>query len=133
MWPNPQETADLVTFTEKIFNGKLRFLCSVEYWLHPQVHLILTHIPIIWIDGIALYATLREKCPDTEFLLVRIFPHSDRVRRDTKYLSLFSPDAGKYGPEKAPYLDTFHTVLVLSKESTKFWNSKVYHILKENC
>ena len=24
MWPNPQETADLVTFTEKIVNGKLQ-------------------------------------------------------------------------------------------------------------
>ena len=23
MWPNPQETADLVTFTEKTVNGKL--------------------------------------------------------------------------------------------------------------
>ena len=30
--------------------------------------------------------------------------------RDTKYLSLFSPNAGKYGPEKTPYLDTFHAV-----------------------
>ena len=29
MWPNPQETADLVTFTEEILNGKLHFLCSV--------------------------------------------------------------------------------------------------------
>ena len=28
MWPNSQETADLVKFTEKIFNGKLYFLCS---------------------------------------------------------------------------------------------------------
>ena len=28
MWPNPQETADLVTFTEEILNGKLHFLCS---------------------------------------------------------------------------------------------------------
>ena len=28
MWPNPQETADLVTFTEKIINGKLHFRCS---------------------------------------------------------------------------------------------------------
>ena len=27
MWPNPQETADLVTFTEEILNGKLHFLC----------------------------------------------------------------------------------------------------------
>ena len=30
MWPNPQETADCVTFTEEILNGKLHFLCSVE-------------------------------------------------------------------------------------------------------
>ena len=28
MWPNPQETADLVTFTEEILNRKLQFLCS---------------------------------------------------------------------------------------------------------
>ena len=28
MGPNPQETADLVTFTEDILNGKLHFLCS---------------------------------------------------------------------------------------------------------
>ena len=26
--PNPQETADLVRFTEEILNGKLHFLCS---------------------------------------------------------------------------------------------------------
>ena len=31
---------------------------------------------------------------------VRIFPHLDRIQRDTEYLSLFSPNAGKYGPEK---------------------------------
>ena len=29
-WLNPQETADLVTFTEKILDGKLHFLCSVS-------------------------------------------------------------------------------------------------------
>ena len=29
MGPNPQETVDLVTFTEDILNGKLHFLCSV--------------------------------------------------------------------------------------------------------
>ena len=28
MWPNPQEIADLVTFTEKILNGKLQ--CSAN-------------------------------------------------------------------------------------------------------
>ena len=30
MQPNTQETADLVTFTEEILNGKLHFLCSVR-------------------------------------------------------------------------------------------------------
>ena len=29
MWLNPQFSADLVTFTGEIFNGKLYFLCSV--------------------------------------------------------------------------------------------------------
>ena len=32
--------------------------------------------------------------------LVRIFPHSYWIRRDTEYLFAFSPNAGKYGPEK---------------------------------
>ena len=27
-----------------------------------------------------------------------------------KYLSVFSPNAKKYGPEKTPYLDTFYAV-----------------------
>ena len=29
MWPNPEETADLVTFTAETLNRKLNFLCSV--------------------------------------------------------------------------------------------------------
>ena len=32
MWPNPQETADLVTFTNEVLNDKLHFLCSVTYF-----------------------------------------------------------------------------------------------------
>ena len=28
MWPNPQETVDLITFTNEISNGKLHFLRS---------------------------------------------------------------------------------------------------------
>ena len=30
---------------------------------------------------------------------------------DTLYLSVFGPDAGINGPEKNPYLDTFHAVI----------------------
>ena len=32
MWPNPQETADLVTYNEEILNGKFHFLCSDILW-----------------------------------------------------------------------------------------------------
>ena len=39
---------------------------------------------------------LPEKCAYSE---VRIFPHSDWIRRDTEYLSVFSPNSGKYRPE----------------------------------
>ena len=56
---------------------------------------------------------LCEKCPNTEYLLVRIFPHSDWMRRDTSYLSVFSPNTGKYRPANTPYLDTFHAVIHL--------------------
>ena len=31
MRPNSQETVDLITFTEEILNGKLHFLCSVDW------------------------------------------------------------------------------------------------------
>ena len=31
MWPNPQETVDLATFTEEILSGKLHFLFSAFY------------------------------------------------------------------------------------------------------
>ena len=46
-------------------------------------------------------------------MMVYIFPHLDWIRRDTPYLSVFSPKAGKYGPELTPYLDTFHAVYEL--------------------
>ena len=42
------------------------------------------------------------------------------------FWSVFSPNAGKYGPEKTPYLDTFHVVhftiskMILSKTSISF-------------
>ena len=43
--------------------------------------------------------SLREKCPNTEF--------------SGPYFPLFSPIAGKYGPQNYPYLNTFHAVRVL--------------------
>ena len=34
------------------------------------------------------------------------------IQSVTEYLSVFSPNAEKYGPEKTPYLHTFHAVNV---------------------
>ena len=53
--------------------------------------------------GMNLLKSLREKCLNTEFFLVRIFPHSDWIRRDTSM-------RGNTDQKKTPYLDTFHAV-----------------------
>ena len=47
---------------------------------------------------------LREKCPNAEFLLVRIFLYSD------------CPNTVKYGSEDTPHLDTFHAMLMTEKD-----------------
>ena len=53
------------------------------------------------------------------------------MRRDTPNLSAFSTNAGKYGSEKTPYLDTFHAVNSLlsnltprSRGRAHQWDSK---------
>ena len=42
MWPNPQETADLITFTEEIFNGKFSFLYSDKIKCDQQTEALYT-------------------------------------------------------------------------------------------
>ena len=49
-----------------------------------------------------ILCALREKCPNME------------------YLSDFSRNAGKYGPEKTPYLDTFHAAVVKNLPTLMF-------------
>ena len=78
------------------------------------------------------WISLREKCPNKEFFLVRIFPHSNWIRRDTSYLYVFSPNAGKYGSEKTPYLDTFHAVKCILK-SNNSWNLQITRLTQSLC
>ena len=42
------------------------------------------------------------------------------------FWSVFSPNTGKYRPEKAPYLDTFHSVLALLKMNSSNSAFKVF-------
>ena len=39
-----------------------------------------------------------------------VFP---RIRTEHGEILVFCPNAGKYGPEKTPYLDTFHAVNII--------------------
>ena len=64
-------------------------------------------------------STLRKKCLNTEFFLVSIFPFSDSILRFNTLISVFSSNTGKCGPEKTPYLDTFHTVPMIAKVDGK--------------
>ena len=54
MWPNPQKTADLVTFTEEILNGKLTFLCSGHVWFLKSVSSKISLIGDHWHEIILL-------------------------------------------------------------------------------
>ena len=53
MWPNPQETEDLVTFTEGIINGKLHF-CTVlntpELYERLKIYVSDFSEYILWIE-----------------------------------------------------------------------------------
>ena len=57
MWPNPQETATLVTFIEEILNGKLNFLCSeisiIHLWLFwdSKCFVPFFHLEKLWKTG----------------------------------------------------------------------------------
>ena len=63
---------------------------------HDQTSLRNTIFSVVTFGVKRLLIALREKCPNMELLLVRIF----------------SLDTGKYGPEVIPYWDTFHAVSV---------------------
>ena len=63
--------------------------------------------------------TLRKNCPDTELFLVRIFPHSDWIRKDNEY---------GYGPEITPYSDTFHAVCRTKILEIKLIQSEIWFV-----
>ena len=114
---------------KRTFKDVTRFFCNYSWLLKCTVFFaslikVFSHIRtnftfFIWADNhitmqSSLFpcSTLREKSLNTEFFRARIFTHLDWTRRDTPYLSVFSPNAGKYGREKTPYLDTLHVVQV---------------------
>ena len=112
-----QLTADLVTFTEEIFNGKLCFLCSawrkfcLKNIFYPKYerHIFFILSYLIWLH-------IKKEEWNSLVILVRIFLHSDWNWRDKKYLSV------------TPNTDTFYALKFYS-ESKKNWI--VWYMRKE--
>ena len=82
-------------------------------------------LQFIWVKYIYGFLPCVKSVQLRSFFLVRIFPHSDWIQKVTEYLFVFSPNAGKYGQEKTPYLDTFHAVLDIHQ----FFVYKVFSFL----
>ena len=96
----------MVTFTEEILNGKPHLLWSCAS------RGAFTTLSDIHDRTVFAKRALGEKCPDTEFFLVRIFWHSDK---------------------KSPYLDTFQAVelkLLAVNNSRKKINQRYLIVLK---
>ena len=66
-----------------------------------------------------IYA-LRRKCAYSELFWSAFFPHSDWIRREMEYLSVFSPNAGKCGKirtRKTANTNTFYALVTLRIQS----------------
>ena len=84
------------------------FFVSLELFKIWWAWLLLTWNMVFSLNDVLLelmLVTLWKKFVFGVFL-VRIFRLLDRMR-DTLYLSLLSPNSGKYGPEKNPNTDTY--------------------------
>ena len=53
-----------------------------------NIYILFYKINPLWISGFFHGWSLREKCPNTEFFLVRIFPYSVRKRENTNQKKL---------------------------------------------
>ena len=86
MWPNPQETADLVTFTEEILNEKLHFVCRDRKPLNkrPKGSLDLRNSLKREPFQIFLYMTLLWRKSRTYYQFVQSWSLSFNVRFENK-------------------------------------------------
>ena len=94
----------------KLFNKILRLL-FVNYYCN---------ISILRAFGGPVYVSHCVKSVHIRSFLVLIIPHSDSIRRDTEYHSVFNPNTGKYTPEKLR-IRTLFTKCLLQLHSQGIW------------
>ena len=88
--------------------------------------LLLIHFQNSIIEEINPLLLLREENKNLEFFLVSKFPYLNWIQWLTLYISIFSPNTGKYGPGKTPNLDTFHVLRVNNTMIKKHTNINRY-------
>ena len=86
----------------------------ISFYIHHQANSLIVVYSVLEYFIHFQSQTLCEKCPNTELFLVHAFFQVEWILRIrfvfTSYLSVFTLNAGKYGPEITPYLGTFHAV-----------------------
>ena len=100
-----------------------------------HIHLYLKKMLISFIRAKSFAATNTAwKVSVCRVFAVRIFPHSDWIRRDTPYLSVFSPNAGKYKPEKLR-IRTLFTQYKISQRfiMIEFYDDKIIELKFKIC
>ena len=77
----------------------------------------------------ALFTITAWKVPVLGVILVRIFPHSDWIRRDTDYLAVFSLNVGKCGPKQLRIQTLFTQCIKLDKWKNVVNNYQTFRAL----
>ena len=119
---------------EDSFDEKLLVAPWFKYFLVILNMLTLSLIKILWEYQTCIrffrLNTAREVSVFVVFL-VRLFPHLDWIRRVAEYLSVFSPNTGKYRPEKPPIQPFFTQCKIyirlrsdLNPKSKRFKNAR---------
>ena len=71
MWPNPQETTDLVTFTEEILNEKLHFLCNVSCETSTSTEMVTDALQLSGSGNCIAYKSFTNLAMLTEFVIFK--------------------------------------------------------------
>ena len=116
------------------FNGIPIMVLS---FLNPHQHVVIFYISMEKDKDVYIHTVW--KVSVFGVLLVRIFPILNWIRRDPEYLSVFSPNVGKYRPEKLQIrtLFTYWLVYQSDRYSYVFGNAKLilcfwlYFVLRE--
>ena len=102
----------------------LKQICSFQLWVNlsmydlwkPDIKKLIQTETTITVWKVSVFGTF----------LVRVFSYPDWIRRNAEYLSVFSPNAGKYGSEKLRIRTLFTQCIAFVFTLWNIFSSMVY-------